>query len=68
MGRVSIASARLGRAASAVTCALLLSTIGCGGDHPATGDYQDVQSALDPNVTVSVGQSSYTAGTMVTIS
>ena len=54
------------RSASAVTCALFLSTIGCGADQPAAGDDESVQSALS-NVTVSVDQPSYPVGATITV-
>ncbi len=67
MGRARITAAWAGRAASAVTCALFLFAIGCGGDHPGTDDSQSVQSALG-GTTVSVDQASYAAGATITVS
>ncbi len=66
MGRARIAAA-WAKAACAVTCAVLLSTIGCGGDGAGTGETQTVRSALDPSVSVSVGQASYAVGAIVTV-
>ncbi len=67
MDQARITAAWARRAASAVTCALVLFTIGCGGDHPGTDDHQSVQSALG-GTTVSVDQVSYAAGAMITVS
>lgn len=66
MGRASVAT-WAGKAASAVACVLFLSTIGCGGDHPAAEDVQRVTSALDPSVTISVDQSTYAVSKTITV-